>query len=94
VAQSLVPRSDGKGRIPVVEILVNIPAVANLIREGKTFQIPSVMQTSRAQGMITFDAAVQTLVNKGLISKDEGYSFLSRRSYSKFNNMPTSERVM
>jgi twitching motility protein PilT len=79
-AQFLVPRSDHQGRVPVVEVLVNVPAVANLIREGKTHQIASVMQTGRAHGMITFEGAVHDLIQKGLISKEDGYSFLRRRS--------------
>jgi len=54
VAQALLPRPDHQGRVPVVEVLVNVPAVANLIREGKTHQIASVRQTGRAHGMMTF----------------------------------------
>ena len=80
VAQALLPRPDRQGRVPVVEILVNVPAVANLIREGKTHQIASVMQTGRAHGMVTFDGAIHDLIQKGLISKEDGASFLRRRS--------------
>jgi twitching motility protein PilT len=79
VAQALLPRADRAGRVPVVELLVNVPAVANLIREGKTFQIPSVMQTGRSQGMLTFEASVNDLIRKGLVSKEDGQSFLGRR---------------
>lgn len=79
VAQSLIPRIDHKGRCPVVEILVNVPAVANLIREGKSHQIATVMQTGRAHGMITFENAVADLIQKGLISKEDGTNFLRRR---------------
>jgi len=86
VAQSLVPRKDGKGRAAVVEILVNVPAVANLIREGKTFQIHSSMQTGQAHGMITFDTAINDLIRKGIVSREEGNSFLSRRSVGKQTN--------
>lgn len=82
VAQALLPRADGEGRVPVVEILVNLPAVANLIREGKTFQIASTMQTKRAQGMLTFDASVNDLIRQGAISKQDGMNFLGRRSTS------------
>ena len=80
VAQALLPRPDRHGRVPVVEILVNIPAVANLIREGKTHQIASVMQTGRAHGMVTFDGAIHDLIQKNLITKEDGLSFLRRRS--------------
>ena len=83
VAQALLPRPDRQGRVPVVEILVNVPAVANLIREGKTHQIASVMQTGRAHGMMTFDGAIHDLIQKNLISREDGMSFLRRRSAGK-----------
>ncbi len=88
VAQALVPRKDGKGRAAVVEILVNVPAVANLIREGKTFQIHSSMQTGQAHGMVTFDTAINELVRKGIIAREEANSFLARRSVGKQANSP------
>ena len=83
VAQALLPRPDRHGRVPAVEILVNVPAVANLIREGKTHQIGTVMQTSRGHGMATFETSTQDLILKGLVSKDDGMSFLRRRSAAK-----------
>jgi twitching motility protein PilT len=83
VAQALLPRVEHQGRVPVVEILVNVPAVANLIREGKTFQISSAMQTGRAQGMMTYETAVHDLIHKGLIAKEDGNSFLRRRNSGK-----------
>lgn len=86
IAQSLVRRSDGSGRVAVVEVLVNIPAVANLIREAKTFQIHSSMQTGQMHGMVTFEAAVSDLVRRGLVSREDGQSFLSRRSVGKPSN--------
>ena len=79
VAQALVPRADGKGRVAVAEILVNVPAVANLIREGKAFQIPSVMQTGRAQGMLTFETTINELMRTGVITREAGQTFLARR---------------
>ena len=83
VAQSLLPRSGEKSRVPVMEVMVNVPAVANLIREGKTHQIATVMQTSRGLGMSTFETATHDLINKGLISKEDGMNFLRRRSAAK-----------
>jgi twitching motility protein PilT len=83
VAQALLPRPDHQGRVPAVEILVNLPAVGNLIREGKTQQIANVMQTGRAHGMVTFENGVQDLIQKGLVSKEDGLSFLRRRSGGK-----------
>ena len=79
VAQALLPRADREGRVPVVEIMVNLPAVANLIREGKTYQIASAMQTKRSQGMLTFDASINDLVRQGLITRQDGQNFLGRR---------------
>ncbi len=83
VAQALLPRPDHEGRVPVVEIMVNVPAIANLIREGKTHQIHTVMQTGRQQGMMTFEAATHELINNGLISKEDGMSFIRRRTPGK-----------
>jgi twitching motility protein PilT len=83
VAQSLLPRANHEGRVPVLEILVNVPAVANLIREGKTHQISSVIQTGRGHGMITFEGAMYDLIQRGLISKEDGHNFLRRRTHGK-----------
>jgi twitching motility protein PilT len=79
VAQALLPRADHQGRVPAVEVLVNVPAVANLIREGKAFQISSTMQTGRSHGMITFESSVKDLMRTGVISKEDGNNFLERR---------------
>jgi twitching motility protein PilT len=80
VAQALLPAASGEGREPVVEILVNVPAIANLIREGKTHQIHSVMQTGRSFGMVTFETAVNELMRNGVITKEVGNNFMARRS--------------
>src|SRR5437870_1660774 len=95
VAQALLPRPNHQGRVPVVEILINVPAVANLIREGKTHQIATVMQTGRAHGMMTFESAIQELIQKGLISKEDGMSFLRRRNGGKqvSNPPPQASRL-
>ena len=69
MTQQLVPTADGAGRAVACEILVPTPAVRNLIREGKTFQIPSAMQTGMGVGMQTMDAALATLVREGKISQ-------------------------
>ncbi len=71
ISQQLVPRLDGSGRIMALEILINTPAVANCIREGKTFMLPGVMQTGKAVGMITMDDSLQNLYSAGLISREE-----------------------
>jgi twitching motility protein PilT len=80
IAQALLPKADGQGRVAVIEILQNTSAVANLIREGKTFQIPSAMQTGRNEGMITFDTYVQDLVKRGIISQKEAMTFLGKKT--------------
>jgi twitching motility protein PilT len=64
----LVKRADGKGRVVATEILVATPAIANLIREGKTYQIVSMMQAGRAQGMHTMDQHLADLVTAGTIT--------------------------
>ncbi|MCW2961036.1 MAG: type pilus twitching motility protein PilT [Thermoleophilia bacterium] len=71
VTQTLVPTKDGQGRIVACEVMIPNGAVRNLIREGKIFQIPSVMQTSQGEGMQTLDAALATLVRSNQISREE-----------------------
>jgi len=68
ISQQLIKRSDGKGRVAVYEVLVATQAVRSLIREGKTFQLPSVLGTSRKDGMQTFDQALVELVGRGVIT--------------------------
>jgi twitching motility protein PilT len=70
VTQQLLPTADGAGRVAACEVLVPNPAVRNLIREGKTHQIYSVLQTGSAQGMQTMDAALVQLVRTGRISQN------------------------
>jgi len=80
ISQSLLPRIDKPGRIAAHEILFNTKAVANLIREGKTFQIPSTMQVTRAHGNITLESSLDALVQKGYINKEMVASLLGRSS--------------
>jgi twitching motility protein PilT len=72
VAQVLCRRIGG-GRIAAREVLLSIPAVSNLIREGKTFQIPSIMQTNRKVGMIMLNDALMELVEKKEVEPKEAY---------------------
>jgi twitching motility protein PilT len=74
VAQTLFKRVDVKGRCAALEILICTPACANLIRENKTFQIPSVIQTGRKYGMQSLDNSIEDLLKRGWISADEAYS--------------------
>ncbi len=71
VSQQLVPRIDGDGRALALEILVNTPAVAASIRDGKTFMLPGIMQTGRNVGMKLMDDALRSLYDKGIISQEE-----------------------
>jgi pilus retraction protein PilT len=69
VCQTLVKRASGNGRVAATEVLVTTPAIANLIREGKTYQIASSLQAGRAQGMHTMDQHLADLVNAGQITR-------------------------
>jgi twitching motility protein PilT len=71
VSQRLVARADGKGRVPALEVLVVNKAVGNLIRENKTFQIRSILQTGAAQGMCLLDSSLEALVKQGVVTRDE-----------------------
>ena len=74
ISQQLVPRIDGKGRVLALEILTNTPAVANVIREAKTFMLPGIIQTGRKQGMRLMDDSLAQLLDQGLISAQEACS--------------------
>jgi len=73
VAQNLFKRIDKKGRIAVLEILIVTPATSNLIREGKTFQIPSVIQTGKKYGMQSLDDAILEALQAKKISPEDAY---------------------
>ncbi|MFD2672555.1 type IV pilus twitching motility protein PilT [Marinicrinis sediminis] len=70
LSQRLIPRTDGKGRVMALELLVNTPAVGNLIRQEKIYQIKSVMQTSKHMGMQTMLSTLQDLYAQGLIPRE------------------------
>jgi twitching motility protein PilT len=74
ISQQLVPRMDGKGRALALEILVNTPAVAATIRDGKTFMLPGIIQTGRKLGMQLMDDSLMSLYDKGIISQEEAYA--------------------
>lgn len=74
IAQTLIPTCDGRGRAAAFEILVGIPAVRNLIREKKTSQINSVIQTGSAWGMVALDQSLKDLVMRGKIAREEAAS--------------------
>ena len=63
-----------KGRVCALEILVATPAIANLIREAKTFQIPGMLQVGKKHGMQTLDDAIMDLLNKKIVSPEDAYA--------------------
>jgi twitching motility protein PilT len=88
IAQTLFKRIDRKGRVVALEILIASPAVRNLIREGKTHQIPSMIQTGKKYGMILLDDSIMELYKKGMVSAEEGYAKANEKS--RFRPLLTS----
>lgn len=80
IAQQLIKRKEGVGRIAALEIMIGTPAVRNLIRENKIAQIPSALQTGRQHGMQTMDQALLDLCRNGLVSKESIRNFVSTPS--------------
>lgn len=74
ISQQLVPKADGEGRALALEVLVNTPAVAATIRDGKTFMLPGIMQTGKNVGMILLDDSLIELAMAGTITADEAIS--------------------
>src|SRR2546423_1139583 len=83
ISQQLIPRADGKGRVLALEILTNTPAVANVIREAKTYMLPGIIQTGKKQGMQLMDDALAELYNRGLITAEEAITRSDQRSEMK-----------
>ena len=73
MSQQLLKKADGSGRVAAMEILINTPATANLIRQGKLDQLENAMQTGGAIGMRTMDSAIQALLDAGAVSGAEAY---------------------
>ncbi len=73
VCQQLLKTADGKGRVAALEIMLGNPAVGNLIREGKTFQIPSIMQTAKKDGMQLMDQHLLDLLKTKKVNPEEAY---------------------
>src|SRR5438874_9834826 len=74
ISQQLVPRADGKGRVLALETVTNAPAVANVIREAKTYMLPGIIQTGKKQGMQLMDDVLVALRDRGLVAGDEAYA--------------------
>jgi twitching motility protein PilT len=75
LAQRLLRRADDKGRVAAVEILLGSPAVAALIRERKHYQIPSVMQTGRRDGMQLLEDSIRDLLARGIVTAEEAQRY-------------------
>ncbi len=84
IAQTLFKRIDAKGRVAALEIMVGTPAVANLVREGKTHQLVNVLQTSKKLGMQTLDDAIEDLLKRRAIDSEEAFE----RSMNKERFLP------
>jgi twitching motility protein PilT len=92
VSQTLFKRVDVKGRCAALEILIATPAVRNLIREAKTYQILSAMQTGKKFGMQTLDDAIMEYLEKKMISPDSAYSNAVEKSkFLKYLRNPPSD---
>jgi twitching motility protein PilT len=74
ISHQLIPKKDGTGRVLALEILTNTPAVANVIREAKTYMLPGIIQTGKKQGMRLMDDTLIDLYDRGLISEEEAYA--------------------
>lgn len=85
VAQQLLKRADKKGRVAALEILFVNMAIANLIREGKTFQIPSMMQMAKAEGMQLLDQSIMEFLMQKIITPEEAYLMANdKKAFEKF----------
>ena len=85
IAQQLLKRIHSPGRVAAVEILVGVPALAHLIREGKTYQIPSIIQTGRREGMQTMDQAIVDLLKQGDVSPEEAHDkCVDRETFQRY----------
>lgn len=92
VAQNLFKRIDTKGRVAALEILVVTPAIANLIREAKTFQIPGMLQVGKKYGMQTLDDAIMDLYNRKMVSPEEAYDrSIDKAKFRPFLKNPPEE---
>ncbi|MCT8137500.1 type IV pilus twitching motility protein PilT [Anaerobacillus sp. CMMVII] len=76
ISQRLLPMPGDRGRVAAMEILVNVPATANLIRSDKVHQILTVLETSKSLGMQTMSMAVENLVNQGLVTRQDADEFV------------------
>jgi len=89
ISQQLIPRANGKGRVAAFEIMLGVPAISNLIREAKTFQVTSVIQTGAVHGMVTMDSYILELCKKSLITMENALSFaIDKENLSRMLKQP------
>jgi len=89
ICQQLMKTADGQGRVAALEIMVWTPAIGNLIREAKTFQIPSVMQTARKDGMQLMDQHILDLLKTKQVSPEEAYRCCQdKRQFEQYLSQP------
>jgi twitching motility protein PilT len=89
ISQQLMPRAGAPGRVPAIEVMIASPAIRNLIREAKTHQIPSMIQTSGNMGMTTMDQCLRDLYLKGFVSLEECMSrAINTEELKKMINTP------
>jgi twitching motility protein PilT len=92
VAQNLFKRIDIKGRCSALEVMVCNPAISNLIRENKTFQIPSIIQVGKKYGMQTLDDAIMEVLQKKWISPEEAYDkCIDKGKFAQFLKSPPDD---
>lgn len=88
ISQQLVPKLGSPGLVAVLEVLVNTPAVANVIRQGKLDQLENTMMTGRKDGMITMDTALKEFVHNGIISGKSAYhAALEKNSFEDLKDL-------
>jgi twitching motility protein PilT len=89
ISQQLLRKADGAGRVAALEILINTPATANLIRQGKLDQLENSMQAGGQYGMRTMDTAIQQLLDAGTINGAEAY----RKGINKVKFEPVKDQA-
>jgi twitching motility protein PilT len=93
LCQTLIPRADGTGRVPAVEIMLATPAVRNLIRDGKIYQLPNLIQTHTREGMQLLDQALITLFREKLITRDTVLAFCNDNEQVERQIASKGERI-
>ena len=92
ISQALFRRIDRRGRVAALEIMIATPAVRNLIREAKTFQIPSMIQTGKKYGMQTLDDSIMELLNNRIISPEDAYmKCIEKQRFLPFLKRPPAD---